>query len=164
MQVKSVREWTVRKQSFLGNHFLNEMCTKTYIIYTCTSIYFNLIPQKSAQESIKELHFKVESPITLFQASNSLYFKPSQLLRVSYTETSVVIHFDFLLFRKYHWKVALNNNYLLVFDILLLFLSMCVFLKHHRHYHLHCMTEKLWYKHTKETTMGQAANHWGSQQ
>lgn len=38
-----------------GITFLNEMCSKTYITYACTSISFNLIPQKSAQESIQEL-------------------------------------------------------------------------------------------------------------
>lgn len=147
----------MRKQ-FLGDHFLHETCTKLSIIYACTSMYFNLIPQKSAQDPIQELCFKAESPITSVQASNSLYFKLFQLLRVSHTETSAVIHFDFY-FLENTTEKCLKNNYLLVFDILFLFFSMRVFSKHHKHYHYHCMTEKSWYKHTQETPMGQSANH-----
>lgn len=79
---------TVNSKSFLGNHFLNEIYAKPYIIYACTCQYFNLIPQKSAQESIQQLHFKVESPITWVQASNSLHFKRSQLLSVLYRNLS----------------------------------------------------------------------------
>lgn len=55
-------------------------------IYAYTRVYFNLIPQKSAQEAIQELNFNVEPPITWVQISNSLYFIPTQLLRVSYVQ------------------------------------------------------------------------------
>lgn len=61
MQVKSVRV-NNEKAEFLGESLLKRHTHKDILIYACTSIYFNLIPQRSAQEYLPELHLKAESP------------------------------------------------------------------------------------------------------
>lgn len=66
-------------------------------------VYILILYLKSQLRNLlKSSTSKQSLPLLWAQASNSLYFKPSQLLRVSYRETSAVIHFDVLLFRKYH--------------------------------------------------------------
>lgn len=101
------------------------------------------IPQKSPQESIKDLHFKAKSLVNWVQTSISLCFRPSAILSVLCRHLSGNA-FWLLLYRKYHWEVSLSSNYLLIFGIVFKFFLMPAFLKHHRHYHSHCMTEKLW--------------------
>lgn len=68
------------KAEFLGELLLKWHMHKNILIYACTSIYFNLIPQRSAQEYLPELHFKAEFPndlgsgfqLTVFQTLSAI--------------------------------------------------------------------------------------------